>query len=223
MDDPLSGSSSERTQVRRLPEKAVTERTALDAILDEGLVAHVGIIDGHQPFVLPVGYARRGDDVIVHGSTGSRLFRTLADGAPACLTVTLLDGLVYARSAFESSMNYRSVMIVGSAHRLEGDDELDALRVLSDHLLPGRWNDARQPSKKERAATITAALPIKEWSVKVGEGGPDDDPSDLEQEPWRSIWAGHVPLKQVRQPAVTDEFVPPGIPVPLYIQDHASS
>jgi nitroimidazol reductase NimA-like FMN-containing flavoprotein (pyridoxamine 5'-phosphate oxidase superfamily) len=218
MVDPVSGSSSARTKIRRLPDKAVTDRLLLNSILDEGLVAHVGIIDGEQPFVLPVGYARRGDEVIVHGSSGSRLFRALADGVPACLTVTLLDGLVYARSAFESSMNYRSAMVLGSAHRLTGDDELDALRVLSDHLLPGRWDEARQPSKKERAATITVALPLTEWSVKVSEGAPDDDPSDLQNEPWRSIWAGHVPLTQVMLPAVTDQYVPGNVPVPDYVQ-----
>ena len=218
MVDPVA-STSERTRVRRLPDKAVSDRAVLDAILDEGLVAHVGIVQDGQPFVLPVGYARRGDEVIVHGSTGSRLFRTLAEGAPACLTVTLLDGLVYARSAFESSMNYRSAMLLGSCHRLEGDDELDALRVLSDHLLPGRWEEARQPSKKERASTITAAMPIEEWSVKVGAGGPGDDPSDLENEPWRSIWAGHVPITQVLLPAIGDEHVPAGVAVPTYVQE----
>lgn len=218
MVDPVT-STSERTRVRRLPDKAVSDREVLDAILDAGLVAHVGIVQDAHPFVLPVGYARRGDDVIVHGSTGSRLFRTLAEGAPACLTVTLLDGLVYARSAFESSMNYRSAMILGSARRLSDDDELDALRVLSDHLLPGRWEEARQPSAKERAATITVAIPIEEWSVKVSEGGPDDDPSDLEEEPWRSIWAGRLPLTQVMLAAVTDPYVPPDVAVPSYVRE----
>jgi nitroimidazol reductase NimA-like FMN-containing flavoprotein (pyridoxamine 5'-phosphate oxidase superfamily) len=215
MVDPVS----ERTRVRRLPDKAVTDRGTLDAILDDGLVAHVGIVESGQPFVLPVGYARRGDEVIVHGSSGSRLFRALADGAPACLTVTLLDGLVYARSAFESSMNYRSAMILGSARRLSDDDELNALRVLTEHLLPGRWQEARHPSAKERAATITVAIPIQEWSVKVSEGGPDDDPHDLEDEPWRSIWAGHVPIRQVLDEAITDEHVPRNVPVPGYVRE----
>jgi nitroimidazol reductase NimA-like FMN-containing flavoprotein (pyridoxamine 5'-phosphate oxidase superfamily) len=212
-------SVSERMRIRRLPDKAVTDLSALRAILDAGMVAHVGIIDGDQPFVLPVAYARRGDELILHGSSGSRLFRALAEGAPVCITVTLLDGLVYARSAFESSMNYRSVMIIGRARRLEGDEELDALRAISDHLLPGRWDEARQPSRKERAATITAALRIDEWSVKVSSGGPDDDPSDLENEPWRNIWAGHVPIRQVMEPAITDEHVPPEVLVPDYVQE----
>ena len=210
---------TERTRIRRLPDKALTDRAALDAILDAGLVAHVGIVDDDQPFVLPVGYARRGDQVIMHGSSGSRLFRRLADGDPACVSVTLLDGLVYARSTFESSMNYRSAMILGSAHRLVGDDELDALRALTEHLLPGRWQDARHPSKKERAATLTVAMPIDEWSVKVGDGGPHDLPEDLENEPWRSIWAGRVPITQVMLPAVTDPDVPAGIAVPDYVRE----
>ena len=210
---------TDRTRIRRLPEKAVTDRTVLDAVLDAGLVAHVGIIDDGQPFVLPVGYARRDDQVIMHGSSASRLFRRLADGDPACVSVTLLDGLVYARSLFESSMNYRSAMILGSAHRLSGDDELDALRVLTEHLLPGRWQEARQPSKKERAATVTVAMPIAEWSVKVGDSGPDDTPEDLENEPWRSIWAGRVPIAQVMLPPVTDADVPAGVQVPDYVRE----
>jgi len=213
MVDPLT----ERTRIRRLSEKAVTDRAALDTILDEGLVAHVGITDAEQPFVMPMGYARRGDQVILHGSSGSRLMRALGDGTPACVTVTILDGLVYARSAFESSMNYRSAIVLGHGQRLAGDDELDALRCLSDHLLPGRWEDIRPPSKKELAATITVAVPLVEWSVKVSTGGPEDDPADLENEPWRSIWAGHVPLRLIAEPAVTDPAVPAGTEIPAYV------
>ena len=196
MGDAL-GPPSSRTRIRRSPDKAVSDRSTLDSILDEGLVCHVGISEGDQPFVIPVGYARVGDDLIVHGSTGSRLFRALAAGVPACVTVTILDGLVYARSAFESSMNYRSATILGTCRRLQGTEEFDALRALSDRLLPGRWHDIRPPSDKERAATITVALPIREWSVKVSSGGPEDDPEDLVAEPWRSAWAGHVPMRQV--------------------------
>lgn len=212
---------TDRTRIRRLPDKAVTDRSVLDAILDEGLVAHVGIVDDGHPFVVPVGYARRGDEVIMHGSSASRLFRSLAGGSPACVQVTLLDGLVYARSTFESSMNYRSATILGSARRLTGDDELDALRALTEHLLPGRWQEARHPSKKERAATLTVAMPLTEWSVKVGDGGPDDLPEDLETEPWCSIWAGRVPIAQVLLPAVTDPAVPEGVQVPNYVKERA--
>jgi nitroimidazol reductase NimA-like FMN-containing flavoprotein (pyridoxamine 5'-phosphate oxidase superfamily) len=217
MVDPVTGAGTKRTRIRRLPDKAVTDRAALDAVLDEGLVAHVGLIDDDAPFVLPVGYARRGNQVIVHGSSGSRLLRAIADGTEICLSVTLLDGIVYARSLFESSMNYRSAMILGRATRLTGDDELDALRTLSEHLAPGRWEHARQPSAKERAATITAALPITEWSVKVSEGDPEDDPSDLESEPWRSLWAGYLPMRYRFDAPVTDPLVPPGTQVPPYV------
>lgn len=213
----MTQTADERTRIRRVPENAVHDRAALDAVLDAGLVAHVGIVDNGQPFVLPVGYARRGDEVIVHGSSGSRLFRCLADGAPTCITVTLLDGLVYARSVFHSSMNYRSAMVLGHGRQLTDDDELDALRVLSDHLLPGRWEHARGPSKKERAATLTISVPITEWSLKVGTGGPEDDDEDIAAEPWRSLWAGYVPIDQAFGEPVPDSHVPPGTQAPDYL------
>lgn len=186
--------STDRTRVRRLPEKEVTDRSAAYSILDAGLVAHVAVVSNHQPYAVPVAYGRRDAEVVFHGSTGSRLFRTLADGNPTCFTVTLLDGMVFARSLFESSMNYRGVMALGTCRRLEGDDELDALRVISEHLQPGRWDVARQPSRKERAATLTLALSLDECSVKVGAGGPTDAPEDLTDPVYSLVWGGQVPL-----------------------------
>jgi nitroimidazol reductase NimA-like FMN-containing flavoprotein (pyridoxamine 5'-phosphate oxidase superfamily) len=187
--------------VRRIPEKAVTDRAVLEAVLDAGLVAHVGIVDaGGQPFVIPVAYARDGDRLLIHGSTGSRLFRRLAEGVPACVTVTLLDGLVLARSAFESSMSYRGAMALGSFTVVEGDDADRALRLISDHLLPGRWDDIRPPSRKELAATMVLALPLDEVSVKVSDKDPEDDPQDLD----RPVWAGRVPLREVFGEPVPD-------------------
>ena len=184
---------TERTRVRRLPEKSVAERAALHAVLDAGLVAHVGIADDTgQPYVLPVAYARDGERVIFHGSTGSRLFRALAAGAPTCLTVTLLDGLVVARSLFESSMRYRSVLALGTCAVLEGDAKAAALDRICDHLMPGRRAEAREPNLKELAATLVLALPLDETSVKVSAGDPDDDPADLD----RPVWAGVVPLAE---------------------------
>lgn len=183
-------SSKDRTRVRRLPEKAVSERAALNAVLDAALVAHVAVIDDGQPYVVPMACARDGDRLLLHGSTGSRLMRLLAAGAPTCVTVTLLDGLVYARSAFESSMNYRSAMILGSCTALEGDDALEGLRLLTEHLLPQRWSTLRAPTRKELAATSVLSLPLTEWSVKISDGPPDDDPSDLDA----PVWAGVVPL-----------------------------
>ena len=203
--------------MRRLAEKSVGDVTVLHAILDAGLVAHVAVVDNGQPYVIPVAYARRGNDVLFHGSTGSRLFRLLSEGQSTCLTVTLLDGLVLARSAFESSMNYRSVVVLGTPRRLTGEDEADALRVITEHLLPGRWDEARHPSKKERAATMTLALDLAEASVKVGEGGPTDDPDDLDDPGLMSLWAGHVPIVESFGTPVPDALCPSGTPVPRYV------
>ena len=198
---PAPGSSA-RTRVRRIPEKAITDRHVLHAVLDAGLVAHVAVVDDEgQPYVVPVAYARDGERVLFHGSTGSRLFRGLADGAPTCLTVMLLDGVVLARSAFESSMHYRSAMVLGSATVLEGDDAERALRVISDHLLPGRWDDIRPPSKKETAATLVLSLPLDEASVKISAGPPDDLPEDVD----RPVWGGHVPIREVYGEPVPDD------------------
>jgi len=141
---PAPGASA-RTRIRRLPEKSVTDRDIAYAILDAALVAHVAVVVDGQPYVVPVAVARRGDEAICHGSSASRLFTALADGAPTCLTVTLLDGLVLARSLFESSMHYRSVMALGTARRLQGDEEVAALLHLSEHLMPGRTSEARHP------------------------------------------------------------------------------
>ncbi|MDZ5442086.1 pyridoxamine 5'-phosphate oxidase family protein [Micromonospora sp. 4G57] len=189
-DGPGGVGGTPRTRVRRLPDLAVHDRAVLHAVLDAGRVGHLAIVDGDQPYALPVAYARDGDRVLVHGSTGSRLFRHLAAGAPACLTVTLLDGLVLARSAFESSMNYRCAMVLGALTALDGVEKLAALERLSAHLLPGRWAVIRPPSAKELAATLVLALPLDECSVKVSAGPPDDLEDDLD----RPVWAGVVPV-----------------------------
>jgi nitroimidazol reductase NimA-like FMN-containing flavoprotein (pyridoxamine 5'-phosphate oxidase superfamily) len=178
--------------VRRLPDKQVHDRRVLDQLLDAALVAHVAVVEDDQPFVLPVAVARDGDRLIIHGSTASRLFKALAAGAPTCVTVTLVDGLVLARSQFESSMHYRSAMLLGRCTALEGDDKARALLVLTEHLMPGRTADAREASAQELKATTVLALPITEWSVKVADGPPDDADSDLD----RPVWAGTVPLRR---------------------------
>lgn len=182
----------ERTKVRRLPEKQVTERAALNAILDAARVAHVGVTDDdRQTYVLPVAFARDGDTVLIHGSTGSRLFRALAAGTPTCLTVTLLDGLVLARSAFESSMHYRSAMVLGECEVVQADDVHRSLEVLTEHLMPGRWAQLRPPTQKELAATTLLRLPLQEWSVKISDGWPDDPVEDLGE----PVWAGVLPIE----------------------------
>ncbi|MGS2614365.1 pyridoxamine 5'-phosphate oxidase family protein [Micromonospora sp. LZ34] len=199
-----------RTRVRRLPELAAHDRASLHAVLDAGRVAHLAIVDGDQPHALPVGYARDGDRVLVHGSTGSRLFRHLAAGVPACLTVTLLDGLVLARSAFASSMNYRCAMVLGTLVGLDGEEKLAALERISEHLLPGRWAVIRPPSAKELAATLVLALPLAESSVKISAGPPDDPAEDLDL----PVWAGVLPVvespgRPEPDPALRFDLPPP--------------
>ena len=173
--------------------------------------------EGGQPYVVPVAYARDGDTVLFHGSTASRLFRGLADGAPTCLTVTLLDGLVAARSVFESSMHYRSAMVLGTAAVLTGDDKLRALQQVSEHLMPGRWADARQPNRKELAATLVLSLPLDEWSVKVSDSPPDDAAEDLDL----PVWAGVLPLREVAGEPVPAPDLRGDPPLPAYVGEWA--
>ena len=201
----------ERTQVRRLPEKQVTDRAVLHAVLDACRVAHVATIDPDgQPYVVPVAYARDNDHVVVHGSTGSRLFRVLATGAPTCLTVTVLDALVLARSAFESSMHYRSAMVLGSCETVPADDTLRCLEVLTEHLMPGRWAQLRAPTAKELAATTLLRLPLIEWSVKVSDGWPDDPDDDLDEPVWAGVLPLHLTFGAPRPaPDLTHPFEPP--------------
>lgn len=212
---PAPGSTP-RTRVKRIPEKAVTERDVAYAILDAGLVAHVAVVTDDQPYVVPVGYARRDDDIVFHGSSASRLFKSLAKGAPTCVTVTLLDGLVLARSLFESSMHYRTVMALGTCRELTGQEEIDALLDLSEHLMPGRPQEARHPAPQELKATTTLALPLDEISVKVGNRPPEDVPEDLVDPVYSRIWAGWVPITESYGEPVADELAA-GIPVPDYV------
>lgn len=208
---------TERTRVRRLPEKAVHDREVLNAVLDEGLVAHVAVVDDEgQPYAVPCAYARDGDSLLLHGSTGSRLFRAMAAGAPVCVTVTLLDGLVYARSLFESSMHYRSAMVLGAARPVADEDKEAALLLLSERLLPGRVGDARGPNRKELAQTLVVAVPLQEWSVKVSAGPPDDAPEDVAL----PVWAGTLPLRLVAGEAEDAPDLGFGRPVPPYVVDH---
>ena len=214
---PTGTGETQRTGFGRKPERGSHERHELDAVLDAGIVGHIAVVDDGQPYAMPVAYARDGDVVLIHGSTGSRLFRLLANGAPACFTVTLVDGLVLARSAFASSMNYRSAMVLGTLYRLEGDAEREALTRLTAHLLPGRESEARAASKREQAATLTLALPLTEFSVKLRDGGPIDEQVDLDDPQTRAVWAGHVPIR-----ATFDEPVPsptnvPGTATPDYV------
>jgi nitroimidazol reductase NimA-like FMN-containing flavoprotein (pyridoxamine 5'-phosphate oxidase superfamily) len=201
--------TTERTRVRRLPERAAYDRTTVHAILDEGFVCHVGFqVDG-QPYVIPTGYARVGETIYLHGSTGSRL--GLRPGMDVCVTVTLLDGLVLARSAFHHSMNYRSVMAIGRTRRVDDPQEKEAaLRSLVDHIVPGRGAEVRGGSRRELAATAVLALPLAEVSAKVRTGPPKDDDLDYNL----PVWAGVLPLALESGRPLPDPRLRQGVAVP---------
>ncbi len=203
---------SGRTRIRRLPERGVYDREAIDAVLDAGLVAHLGFVSDGQPFVIPTLHARVGEDVYVHGSSASRALRELSDGIAACLTVTLLDGIVFARSVFEHSMNYRSVVVLGRASPVvERDEKLAALEAFTEKLLPGRWAEARPPTPTELKATSVLRMSLEEASAKIRDGGPEDgDTPDADLD----VWAGYLPLAVTALDPVPDPALRPGIPVP---------
>ena len=202
-----------RTALKRLPQRGSFDREEINKILDEGFICHVGFnVDG-QPFVIPTGYARVGDSLIIHGSQASRMLRTLEQGIEVCVTVTLLDGLVLARSAFHHSMNYRSVVVFGRATKIEDRAEkLAALRALSEHMIPGRWDDVRGPNESEFRQTTVLSLPLTEASAKVRTGPPLDDEEDYAL----PIWAGVIPLKIDAEPPISDPKLPKGILPPAY-------
>jgi nitroimidazol reductase NimA-like FMN-containing flavoprotein (pyridoxamine 5'-phosphate oxidase superfamily) len=202
-----------RTEVRRLPDRAAYEREVVYRILDEGLVCHVGFVVDGEPFVIPTSYGRDGDVLYLHGSPASRMLRGLKQGPRLCVTVTLLDGLVLARSAFHHSMNYRSAVVVGRAREVtDAEERLRALRALVEHVVPGRWPDARQPNVKELAQTLVLALPIEEASAKRREGGPVDDEEDLSH----PAWAGVVPLHLAPGKPQPDDAHATSAPAPAY-------
>jgi nitroimidazol reductase NimA-like FMN-containing flavoprotein (pyridoxamine 5'-phosphate oxidase superfamily) len=209
-----SPAPSPRTRIRRAPKRAVYDRAVIDAILDEALISHLAFEHEGQPYAIPMLHARVGDEVLIHGSSASRAMRTLAAGAPLCLTVTLVDGLVLARSAFHHSMNYRSVTLLGRARLVEGPEEKTAaLEAFTEKLLPGRWDAVRGPSRKELKGTKVLAMPIDEASAKVRTGPPGDDEEDLGLD----VWAGVVPLTLTPGAAVPDPGLRPGIPLPDHV------
>jgi nitroimidazol reductase NimA-like FMN-containing flavoprotein (pyridoxamine 5'-phosphate oxidase superfamily) len=210
---PARPAPSARTTVKRVPDRASYDVEAAHAILDEGLVAHVGLATDTGPVVIPMLYARDGDRLLLHGSPASRLLRSAAKGLDACVTVTLLDGLVLARSAFHHSVNYRSVVVMGRAVPITDPGERRAaLDHLVEAVVPGRTADARPPDERELRATVVLALPLAECSVKARTGGPIDEEDDM----GLPVWAGVVPLTTTYGVPVPDPAVPPGIPVPAY-------
>jgi len=203
-----------RTSVMRHPERGAYDRSTIFAILDDGFLCHAGFVHEDQPFVIPTLYCRVGDTLYLHGSPLSRMIGCLGDGIPLCITVTLLDGIVLARSAFASSVNYRSVIVLGQGRAVTDSDEKQrAMQALVEQVVPGRSGDAREPNPRELAATAVIAVSLDEASAKVRSGPPKDAAADLEL----SVWAGEVPLHLVMGQPIPDPELAPAIPVPEYL------
>jgi len=208
---------TERTKLKRLPKRGYFDRETVYGILDEGFICHVGFAPEGQPFVITTGYARVDDKLYIHGSQASRMLRTLSGGVDACVTVTIIDGLVLARSAFHHSMNYRSVVIFGRATLVEDREEkYAALLALSEHIVPGRWADVREPTEQELIQTTVLTLPLTEASAKIRTGPPLDDEEDYAM----NVWAGVVPLKLVAGEPINDPRLPEGIDAPEYARSY---
>jgi len=206
-----------RTQLRRLPKRGSHDRSVVDNILDAGFLAHIGFNVEGQPFVIPTLFGRAGEKLYMHGSAASRMLGHLETGVPACVKVTVVDGLVLARSAFRHSMNYRSVVAFGTARKIDDPREkMIALRVISDHLIAGRWDDVRLPNEKELKATSVLEFSIEEASAKIRTGPPVDDEEDYVL----PIWAGVLPLKIAAQPPIPDPRLDSGIPAPRYVAQY---
>jgi uncharacterized protein len=208
---------STRVRVRRLPNRAAYDRHTIDAILDEALVCHLGFVHKDQPFVIPTLHARLGDRLYVHGSSASRMLGALGGGAPACITVTLIDGLVLARSAFHHSVNYRSVVLLGTALPVtDPEEKIAALRAFTNHMVPGRWDDIRPPTPQELKATSVLYLPLDEASAKVRTGPPVDDEEDYAMD----TWAGVLPLCLQPGAPLPDPRLRAGINPPEYVSGY---
>jgi nitroimidazol reductase NimA-like FMN-containing flavoprotein (pyridoxamine 5'-phosphate oxidase superfamily) len=209
---------TERTQVKRLPKRGHYDRETVYKILDTGFVCHAGFSVNGQPFVIPTNYGRTGDTLYLHGSAASRMLKTLSTGVPVCVTVTHVDGIVLARSAFHHSVNYRSVVILGTARLVEDPAEkMEALRIFTEHVMKGRWDDVRQPTEQELKATTVLALPLEEVSAKVRVGGPIDDEADYTL----PVWAGVLPLETVVREPVPDAQRKGDPPVPDYLKNYS--
>ena len=213
----MTFTQTERTKLKRLPKRGHFDPETVYGILDEGFICHVGFAPQGQPFVIPTGYARDGDKLYIHGSQASRMLRTLSTGVDVCVTVTIIDGLVLARSAFHHSMNYRSVVIFGRATLVEDPEEkMAALLALSEHIIRGRWADVREPTELEMKQTTVLSLPLVEASAKIRTGPPLDDEEDYAMD----VWAGVVPLRLVAGEPIKDPRLPEGIQIPAYAREY---
>jgi uncharacterized protein len=208
------------TQIKRLPQRGEYDRQTIYDILDEGLICQVGFVVDGQPFVIPTAYGRVGDRLYIHGSPASRMLRTLKEGVNVCLTVTLLDGLVLARSAFHHSMNYRSVVVFGQATLVEDvDEKLEALKAFTEHVMRDRWAEVRPPTRQELAGTLVLALPLSEASAKMRSGAPTDDEADYAL----PVWAGELPLRVTPLSPIADPRLATDVELPEHIQNYRRS
>lgn len=206
-----------RTTLKRLPKRGTHEREVVNKILDEGFICHVGFVVDGRPVVIPTAYGRQGDKLYLHGAAASRMLKALGEGVDVCVTVTLLDGLVLARSAFHHSLNYRSVVIFGRAQVVEDEGEkMEAMRVFTDHIMRGRWEEARRPNQKELRATLVLSLALVEASAKIRTGPPVDDEEDMQL----PVWAGELPLLLAKDDPLPDSQLRAGVELPRYILDY---
>lgn len=206
-----------RTTIKRIPKRGQYEREIIYQILDEGLVCQIGFVVDDQPYVIPTAYGRVGEKLYIHGSPASRMLRTLKEGINVCITVTLVDGLVLARSAFHHSMNYRSVVVFGKASVVQdAEEKLEALYAFCEHVVPGRWESVRQPSPNELAGTLVLSVPLVEVSAKVRTGPPIDDEADYDL----PVWAGEIPLQLVAAAPIDDPRLTAGIVPPSHVRNY---
>jgi nitroimidazol reductase NimA-like FMN-containing flavoprotein (pyridoxamine 5'-phosphate oxidase superfamily) len=208
---------TQRTTLHRRPNRASYDRAVVEAILDEAFFCHVGFVVDGQPYVIPTIHARVGDCVYIHGSAASRMLRSVREGIPVCVTVTILDGLVFARSAFHHSMNYRSVVILGTATEVvDPDEKNEVLKAIVEHVAPKRWDDVRWPNVQELKATSVLRLPLEEVSAKIRTGPPIDDEEDYQV----PCWAGELPLRLVPQKPIADPKLNPSTLLPQYVREY---
>lgn len=207
-----------KTRIKRLPKRGHYDRETIYRILDEALICHVAFSDNGQPFVIPINFARVDDTIVLHGAKASRLLKHIADGNPVCIEATVVDGLVLARSVFHHSVNYRSVVLFGTGKSIEDQREkLAALEAVTEHMIPGRWREARLPNRKELNATRVVSINVEEASAKVRVGPPIDDPEDYSL----PVWAGILPLQEMPLSPIRDELQTKAVPLPEYVATYS--
>jgi uncharacterized protein len=211
-------SKTSQNRIKRKPKRGLYDRESIYQILDEALICHVGFVENKQPYVIPINFARVEDTILLHGAKASRLLKHIGAGHAVCVEVTLVDGLVLARSVFNHSINYRSVVLFGRGRTIEEDQEkLDALKAITEHVIPGRWREARLPNRKEMNATSVVSIKIDQASAKIRSGPPGDDEADYVL----PIWAGVLPLQEVSLSPVRDELMAPDIVLPEYVMKYS--